>query len=239
MPGKQGKLPRATSPKTMSAKPLARSSKLVIEELGDELLVYDVAANQAHSLGKAAARVWRACDGETGADALALKTGLGSDTVARAIEELQECNLLDVGPQVVDGGMTRRQMTFKVAQVGATAAAVPLIWSVAGPIPEASATPTVEDCGRYTDSSCDTCDTICGCCCCCQGSGTANHDPSCKICYPAGLCSAFNCLGTGAGHCSTGPPPPDDCTEAGPGYICKFNKAPKGAPDNGTPCCQY
>jgi hypothetical protein len=240
MPGKHGRPSRARADSLTPAKPLARSDQLVVEELGDELLVYDVAANRAHSLGAPAAAVWRACDGETPASELPGRVDLDPDTVSRALEELRECSLLGGDPPLVSGGMTRREMTVKAAQVGATAAAVPLIWSVAGPIPEAAATPTIAECARYTDSSCTTCDTICGCCCCCQGSGTANHDPSCKVCFPAGLCNPtdFDCLGEGGAHCSTGPPPPDNCTPAGGAYVCKFNKAPAGAPDT-APCCQY
>ena len=47
-----------------SKKPLARSEELVIEELGDELLVYDERTQRAHCLSATAARVWRACDGK-------------------------------------------------------------------------------------------------------------------------------------------------------------------------------
>ena len=46
-------------------KPLARSEGLVVEEVGDELLVADPLSSRAHSLNAFAARVWQACDGET------------------------------------------------------------------------------------------------------------------------------------------------------------------------------
>ena len=46
--------------------PVAREENLAIEELDDELLIYDLHSNRAHSLGSAATSVWRACDGRQG-----------------------------------------------------------------------------------------------------------------------------------------------------------------------------
>src|SRR5215208_2776764 len=102
------------------SKPLARADELVIEELGDELLVFDLARDRAHSLGAPAARVWRACDGETKVEALSAKLELDDDTVARALSELSDCHLLD-GEVPADGGVTRRDLGFKTAKMGAAA----------------------------------------------------------------------------------------------------------------------
>src|SRR5829696_3089212 len=85
-PGTRDKMSRQ-----VSDRPAARSEHLVVEELGDELLVYDLQLNRAHSLGDSAARVWRACDGKTMVDSLCAKTDLDADTVARALSELREC----------------------------------------------------------------------------------------------------------------------------------------------------
>ena len=40
-----------------------RSVDLIVDTIGDELLVYDTSNNRAHSLNKNAAAVWKACDG--------------------------------------------------------------------------------------------------------------------------------------------------------------------------------
>ena len=45
--------------------PLARSEGLLVEELGDETLVYDRESHEAHCLNRSAALVWRHCDGTT------------------------------------------------------------------------------------------------------------------------------------------------------------------------------
>src|SRR4051794_25272966 len=76
-------------------RPIARSEDLVIEEVGDELLVYDLSNDGAHCLGAAAARVWRACDGKTAAASLEAKLGLDSETVSGALQQLEECSLLE------------------------------------------------------------------------------------------------------------------------------------------------
>ena len=45
-------------------KPVARKEGLVIQEMPDEVLVYDLETNKAHCLNKTAAFVWNACDGK-------------------------------------------------------------------------------------------------------------------------------------------------------------------------------
>jgi hypothetical protein len=45
--------------------PKARTEDLEVQELGDELLVYDLRNHRAHRLNLAAALVWRRCDGKT------------------------------------------------------------------------------------------------------------------------------------------------------------------------------
>src|SRR5687767_10027501 len=79
-------------------KPRARAEDLVIEELGDELLVYDERQHRAHCLSPTAVRVWRACDGELTQDALQVELGLEADAVARALHELEACELLEGTP---------------------------------------------------------------------------------------------------------------------------------------------
>jgi hypothetical protein len=173
-------------------KPLARSKELVVEELKDELLVYDLKSDHAHCLGVTAARVWRACDGNTSVEALAATLDLDSDTVARSLDELAACDLLDAGPEL-GAGWTRRELTVRVAKVGAAAAAVPLIVSVTAPSPAEAQTPTVEQCGGHLTHGCGEC-VLSGCCCCEQAGGEE------KNCVPTQSCGAPGEFQTG--HCS-------------------------------------
>ena len=47
----------------MNSNPKARQHGLVIQEMPDEVLVYDLDTNKAHCLNRSAALVWRSCDG--------------------------------------------------------------------------------------------------------------------------------------------------------------------------------
>jgi len=186
-------------------KPIARSDDLVVEELDEQLLVYDVNVDRAHSLSAPAARVWRRCDGKTSADSLGAELDLDADTIARALDELDRCNLLDTGPEL-DAGHTRREATIKIAKVGGAVAAAPLIVSLGLPA-SASATLTVPievcanllshgcgiDCSPHNGSKCG--------CCCCQGTSDALRPLACagadKCCLPATQCRA-GAFGAGA-----------------------------------------
>jgi DNA-binding transcriptional ArsR family regulator len=165
---------------TASLKPLARSDDLVVEELGDELLIYDNQDDRAHSLGSEAARVFRACDGETDVDAMSAGLDLDPDTVSRALLELEESGLLDVVP---GDGITRRMATKKMAKLGAAAASAPLIYSIVAPAPALAA--TQQFCLNLgCQNGCGGCHQA-GCSCC--GPGRANN----KICTQD--CSDTNC----------------------------------------------
>jgi hypothetical protein len=183
--------------------PLARSTDLIVEELGDEVLIYDTTIDRGHSLSPEAARVWRACNGKTPVEKLSSRLGLDQETVDRALAELDSCELLEVKPSIVADGSTRREVSLKLAKVGAAAAAAPLILSVAAPIPAMAA--TLNQCLKAS-GNCGTtgCGGIPGCCCCVPplqpphqaGSpcATNNPDSECKTCVPCPgtVCPQFN-----------------------------------------------
>jgi hypothetical protein len=116
--------------------PLARTADLLVEEFGDELLIYDQRSDQAHCLTPAASRVWGACDGSASVQQLGSALDLDAVTLARALEELEACGLLDNGPVT---GVTRREATAKLVRLGAAAASAPLIYSIAAPAPALAA----------------------------------------------------------------------------------------------------
>ena len=177
------------------AKPLARSEDLVIEEVEDEVLIFDPTSHRAHCLGATAARVWRACDGNSDVSALSDTLDLSVDVVTQALDELEALNLLDSqGLDVVHSnggngrakgnGITRRQFGTKSAEVGAGLATVPLVLSVNVSPAAAQLTPTPFVCGLYSAGDCggsSGCGTVIGCCCCCT-------ENTCKTCGPTALC---------------------------------------------------
>lgn len=187
----------------VTSKPLARHDDLVVEELEDQLLIYDSWNNRGHCLTPTAVGVWRLCDGYTSVEVMANKLEVDTEAVDKALFELESAGLLEVGPSA---GHTRREMAVKMGKYGA-AASLPFIYSTLGPVAMAAATPTPAQCLYYSAASCDGCTGICGCCCCCQGCGGAANTTSCKVCYPTSMCNSTqgpNCGPTNY-NCSSGP----------------------------------
>jgi hypothetical protein len=207
--------------------PTARTADLSVEEVGAELLVYDHTAARAHCLSETAARVWRACDGDTGLPVLANVLDLDVETVERALDELDSCGLLEATPAGI-AGATRREFSLRSVKVGAAALSAPLIMSIAAPVAEATVTPTPAMCMGYNDKNCNSCTNICGCCCCCQGS--AQGDSACKLCYPIGLCPSYqfsaqypSCGPKGQSPgCSATAKAPPNCTPAASHVGCTY-----------------
>src|SRR5689334_6352987 len=104
--------------RTVQTKPLARAERLVVRELAEEVLVYDLGTHKAVCLNSTAAAVWRLCDGRRTASDIrrALeKTSGGAvpeELVWLALEQLGRDKLLDarVARPTELAGLTRREM---------------------------------------------------------------------------------------------------------------------------------
>lgn len=118
--------------------PRARHEDLLIEDILDEVLVYDLRSQQAHCLNPAAAAIWRACDGCRSIEMLAGAAGeaLGApcddDVVRLALEQLRERNLLEAGGPLAWRPLSRRELLGGVA---VSAIVLPLITSLNAPTP--------------------------------------------------------------------------------------------------------
>jgi hypothetical protein len=118
--------------------PRARKEGLVIEELPDEVLVYDLKRDKAHCLNPMAALVWRHCDGETSVAEMVrllqaeLKTPVDEELVWFALDQLEKSFLLQerlIRPP--RGRLSRREL---VRRLGLTAGiTLPLITSILAP----------------------------------------------------------------------------------------------------------
>ncbi|HEX6509229.1 MAG TPA: PqqD family protein [Chloroflexota bacterium] len=81
--------------------PRARETGLVVRELDEETVVYDLERNEAHCLTPAAASVWKRCDGSTTVSDIAGmlrhedKLQVEEDTVWAALTLLGKLNLLE------------------------------------------------------------------------------------------------------------------------------------------------
>ena len=125
--------------KNLAVLPRARTRDLVVRELGDETLVYDLASDKAHCLNHTAALVWKSCDGKTTATGIAgnlqkrIHASIDADIVWLAIEQLHRFNLLENYEQPRLGrAVSRRNLVLKYAPA---ALALPVIMSITAPSP--------------------------------------------------------------------------------------------------------
>lgn len=116
-----------------SKNPVARQSGLVVQEMPDEVLVYDMQTNKAHCLNRSAATVWKSCDGtKSVADIVREFDGkVTEDFVWLAIDQLNENNLLEAGITPRFAGQSRRQVLKTIGL--ASMVAIPLISSLVAP----------------------------------------------------------------------------------------------------------
>ena len=117
----------------MTGLPLAQSTGLLEEPLGDELLLFDERSHRAHSLNATATLVWRACDGTRTRDQLATDCGLDPSLVDLALERLAASQLL-VKSATPSQRISRRAVFRRTAIAGATlGVALPVIRSITAP----------------------------------------------------------------------------------------------------------
>lgn len=124
-----------------NTKPVARKNGLVVQELPDEVLVYDVDRDKAHCLNQTAAMVWQHCDGSASTAEIAqsleekLHTPVDEKVVWLALDQLGRNDLLAEQPMPPSmfAGLNRREM---VRALGIAAAiTIPVVTSIVAPTP--------------------------------------------------------------------------------------------------------
>lgn len=122
--------------------PKARQTDLVVEELPEETLVYDLKRDKAHCLNPTAALVWSRCDGRTSvADMAALlerELDLPADEslVWMALDRLGKARLLEepVTPPGEAAGYSRREMMRTLGRVAGLTLLLPAVSSIVAPL---------------------------------------------------------------------------------------------------------
>lgn len=100
--------------------PIARQEGLVIQEMADEVLIYDLDTNKAHCLNQTASMVWKACDGKNSVTDITntlekeLNASVPEDLVWLAIDQLSQDNLLEKQIQTKVSGISRREVIKKI-----------------------------------------------------------------------------------------------------------------------------
>lgn len=153
-------------------KPIARKDDLVIQEVGGEILVYDLRTNKAICLNQTSALVWQNCDGNKNTFEIAenmekkLGNAVNEDLVWFAVKQLEREKLLDNQVKIDNRfeGLSRREV---VKKIGFSALiAVPVIASLTTPV-SAGANTCAGNCGMTL--ACPTVST-----CMCDGNGVPN-----------------------------------------------------------------
>ncbi len=110
----------------------ARSNNLLIHNIGAETVVYDRDRQTAHRLNETATAVWQRLNGQTSAEEIATDLRCDSNVVIMAIDHLQSAHLLEgKDPTLVN----RRSAVRKVARLAAAGAVLPVVSSIAAPMP--------------------------------------------------------------------------------------------------------
>jgi len=125
--------------------PKSRQVGLVVEQVGDETIVYDHKTKEAHSLNRTASIVWRNCDGQHSVSELAaiVRVDLGIDAdesiVQYALDRLYSAQLLETDVSADVDSVTRRDVLRRMAAAGVATIAIPAVLSIAAPTPAMAA----------------------------------------------------------------------------------------------------
>ncbi|MEZ5346594.1 MAG: hypothetical protein R2681_13670 [Pyrinomonadaceae bacterium] len=192
----------------MTKLPFVRSSDLVVQETGSELLIYDLKSHKAYCLNETSALVYRSCDGKTSYNDLKRTNPKLSEEVYKlALSELSKLGLLT---ETYGKDFSRRDLLQKAA---ASALVLPLITGLHVPA-SGQAGSCVGDglpCSLNNPGSC-----------CSQTCINANPSPSCGCVPDGGSCSLGNPGACCSQTCINGSPSPA-CTCLPSGSTCNLN----------------
>jgi hypothetical protein len=117
-------------------KPRARSSRLVMRDVGDELLVYDLERHKAYCLNRVARQVFRHCDGDTTIQDMAVRIGnalgmpVDEQSVRLGLLRLEKAHLLE-NPLEVTPRASRREALLTLGRAAMVVA--PLVTAISVP----------------------------------------------------------------------------------------------------------
>jgi hypothetical protein len=174
---------------------LARNDELVVQDLPDEVLVYDLKSHKAHCLNNTAAFIWKHCDGQTTTEEIAKlmerewHTQVTEDAVWFALNKLSKAELLQERIVLPEqrAGMSRRSA---MRRLGLGALLIPAVMTIVSPTAMAGASVfippacqscikkiQVGDCPTECLNTCGQCFDNSGC-----GGGGALNCITCSTC---------------------------------------------------------
>ncbi len=118
-------------------KPQARVENLVVQELSDELLVYNLQTNKAFNLNHTSALIWQNCDGKKDISEIAktlektLNQNVPDELVWLALDSLKKEGLVNYDETSDTKGLNRREVVKRIGF--ASMIALPMISSLVAP----------------------------------------------------------------------------------------------------------
>jgi hypothetical protein len=180
--------------------PKARKSELVIQELDNEILIYDLQTDKVFSLNETSALVWELATGDRNVTEIAqivsqkLNFPTNEDLIWLALEQLKKENLIEENSVESSPfiGMKRREIIKKVGL--STLLTLPLIVSLTTPTAAQSGSssvcsPVSCNCTIMFSSPMTTCSSVANC--------MSDTIPTC-------MCNNLTCTGSGLGGVTCG-----------------------------------
>ena len=113
--------------------PKVRTTDLVLQKSGREMLIYDLNSNKATCLNETCAIVWNHCDGETSTSYLIEQYDLTEELIAIAIDALQGQDLITANFASGVPGQRIERRRFLQRTAAASTVALPIIGSLTAP----------------------------------------------------------------------------------------------------------
>jgi hypothetical protein len=143
--------------------PRAREEGLLVQELADELLVYDRIRHKAHCLNETAALIWNNCDGKTSVSQMTrllekhANAPVDEAMVWLAFDELGKAKLLQDNNHPLTSEISRRELMRRIGT--AAVIALPVVSSIVAP--HAVEAATCLGSGQGCTSSAQCCSFVC------------------------------------------------------------------------------
>ena len=117
----------------MNKLPKARNENIIMQNLENEVLIYDTITDNAYCLNETCGAVFNACDGKQSFDDLKRNYRFTDDLIFLALDELKNKNLLadDKSYQSPFAGMSRREAVRRVGL--GTMIALPVVAAMIAP----------------------------------------------------------------------------------------------------------
>lgn len=183
----------------MNNTPLSRKENIVVQELENEILIYDLSENKALCLNETSALIWQLCDGNNSIAQISeklskkLNSSVSEDLVWLALDQLKKEKLITNGEEFTANfnGMNRREVIRKVGF--ASMIALPLVSSIIAPsaanaqsvaalLPENAPCTAASQCAQNPTFGTQ----------CCTGANAPVSPANPRVCRAAGV--GFNCI---------------------------------------------